>query len=150
MKIRFLLFAVLFFLSMYTARTLHQTVPRAGVGYLSSSGTSDLKDGVHSAFGWQVEIPYSNDKLTGYGEAGIMLLGIEQGIIFPHGWGYFGCRYGSIGGGLGPVFDPIGVGLGMNIYTQALLEKLRIPIGVDLNFIRGTTRIQFFIGFNYR
>jgi hypothetical protein len=86
----------------------------------------------------------------GYGEAGVMLLGIEQGIIFPHGWAYFGCRYGSIGGGLGPVFDPIGVGLGLNIYTQVLLEKLRIPIGVDLNFIRSTTRIQLFIGFNYR
>ena len=149
MKIRFLFFAILFSSFTVYSQDIHLFGPRAGVGYLSNSGNSDLKDGIHSAFGWQIELPYSNDKLTGYGEAGIMLLGIEQGIIFPHGWGYFGCRYGSIGGGLGPVFDPIGVGIGMNIYHQLLLEKLRVPIGVDLNLIHGTTRIQFFIGFNY-
>ena len=150
MKIRFLLFAVFIFSLRVYSQDATSYGPRAGIGYLSNSGTSDLKEGIHSAFGWQVEVPYSNDKLTGYGEAGVMLLGIEQGIIFPHGWAYFGCRYGSIGGGLGPVFDPIGVGLGINIYHQLILEKLRVPIGVDLNFIHGTTRIQLFIGFNYK
>ena len=108
-----------------------------------------MKEGVHSAFGWQVELPYSSSDFTGYGEAGLMFLGIEQQTVYPHGWGYFGCRYKAIGGGIGPVVNSIGTGLGLNIYTNIYLEKLRIPIGMDFNFIGSSTRVLLFIGFNY-
>jgi len=64
MKIRFLLFAVFIFSLRVYSQDATSYGPRAGIGYLSNSGTSDLKEGIHSAFGWQVEVPYSNDKLT--------------------------------------------------------------------------------------
>ncbi len=124
--------------------------PIAGVGNLTNSGSSSMKDGIHSAFGWHVELPYTSGDLTGYGEAGVTLLGIEQQKLYPNIWGYFGCRYKAIGGGLGPVVNSIGTGLGLNIYTNLFLETLRIPIGIDFNIIGGVTRAQLFIGFNYR
>lgn len=109
-----------------------------------------MKAGIHSAFGWQLEIPYTSGDLTGYGEGGLMFLGIEQGEIYPYAWGYFGCRYKAIGGGLGPAFNPAGTGLGINFYFNFYTEKLRIPLGIDCNFIGNTKRIQFFIGFRYK
>jgi hypothetical protein len=104
-----------------------------------------MKTGVHSAFGWQVELPYSDGDLTGYGEAALSFLGIEQGKVYPNVSGYFGCRYKTIGAGLGPVFNPIGTGLGINMYYNIFTEKLRIPIGIDWNFIGGATRVHLFI-----
>lgn len=123
--------------------------PRAGIGYLNKKGDSSFEKGVHSAFGWQVEVPFKDKKVTGYGEAGVYLLGIEQGKFYPHVWGYFGGRYNNFGLGAGPVLDMFGFGLGANTYIQIELENIRIPIGVDVNFIEGTTRTQLFIGFNY-
>jgi hypothetical protein len=150
MRICILLFVIILFSLNVFCQELQWFGPRAGVGILSDSGKSDMKKGIHSAFGWQIELPYSNGDLIGYGEAGLMFIGIEQGKVYPHVWGYFGCRYKEIGGGLGPVFNPIGTGLGINMYYNLLLEKLRVPIGIDLNFIGGTSRIVFFIGFNYK
>ncbi len=124
--------------------------PRAAVGNLSRSGDSSMKKGVHSAFGWEIELPYTSGDLTGYGEAGFMLLAIEQGKVFPYGWGYFGVRYNTVGLGIGPAINPVGFGLGANMYYQFLLEKVRIPVGLDWNFVKGTTRVQLFVGFNYR
>lgn len=124
--------------------------PIAGVGTVNSSGNSTMKDGIHSAFGWRIEVPYTSNDLTGYGEAGVTFLGIEQQKVYPHLWGYFGARYKAIGGGLGPVFNTFGTGLGMNIYSNIYLDKLRIPIGLDLNFIGGITRAQLFVSFSYR
>ena len=139
---------------LLTVNVLSQEIqwfgPRAGVGNLTSANNSEIKPGIHSAFGWQVELPYTSKELTGYGEAGLTFLGIEQQKVFPNVWGYFGCRYKEIGGGLGPVFNTIGTGLGVNVYTNVYLEKLRIPIGIDFNFIGGSTRVQLFIGFNYK
>ena len=150
MKIYYLVSATIIFSLNVHCQELQWFGPRAGVGTLSNSGNSDMKSGVHSAFGWQIELPYTNGDLTGYGEAGLMFLGIEQGKVFANVCGYFGCRYKEVGAGLGPVFNPIGTGLGINMYYNILLEKLRVPVGIDWNFIGGTTRIQFFIGFNYK
>jgi len=150
MKFRYLLIITVLCSANVLSQELQWFGPRAGVGNLTSSGKSSIKDGIHSAFGWQVELPYTSDDFTGYGEAGVMFLGIEQQKVYPHSWGYFGCRYKAVGGGLGPVINSIGTGLGMNIYTNIYLEKLRIPIGIDFNFIGGSTRIQLFIGFNYK
>ena len=149
MKIRYLLVITVLFSVNLLSQEIQWFGPRAGVGNLTNSGKSTMKDGIHSAFGWQVELPYTSNELTGYGEAGLTFLGIEQGAIYPHVWGYFGCRNKNIGGGIGPVFNSIGTGLGMNIYTNINLEKLRIPVGIDFNFIGGATRVQLFIGFNY-
>ena len=124
--------------------------PRAGIGYLNDNGKSSLEDGIHSAFGWQVEVPFKDDKLTGYGEAGIYLLGIEQGKFFPHVWGYFGVRYNNTGLGAGPVLNAMGFGIGLSAYNQIELDRIRVPIGIDVNLIDGTTRTQLFIGFNFK
>lgn len=150
MKNLFLLTAFLIFFATAEAQELSLFGPRAGIGNLTDSKNTKIKDGIHSAFGWQVEIPYSGKDITGYGEAGIYFLGAEQGIIYPHVWGYFGFRTRSFGLGIGPVINPLGVGLGFSPYTQIELETLRIPIGVDINLIKGTTRFQVFIGFNYK
>lgn len=144
----------LFLFVLFTSAVFSQEIqwfgPVAGVGNLTNSGKSTMKDDLHSAFGWHIEVPYTSNDLTGYGEAGITLLGIEQQRVYPNAWGYFGARYKAIGGGLGPVFNSVGTGLGMNIYTNLYLDKLRIPIGFDFNFIGGNTRVQLFIGFNYK
>ena len=50
MKIRFLLFAVFIFSLHVYSQDATSYGPRAGVGYLSNSGTSDLKDGLHFSF----------------------------------------------------------------------------------------------------
>lgn len=123
--------------------------PRAGIGYLSKRTRSGFDTGLHSAFGWQMEIPYKGKEITGYGEAGLYLLAIEQGKIYTHVWGYFGARYNNIGIGVGPVFNTLGTGLGLNTYYQIVLDGIRIPIGIDVNFIDNKTRLQFFVGFNY-
>jgi hypothetical protein len=150
MKILFL-FAVILITSVNLySQEMEWFGPIAGVGYLNNSGKSTMKNGIHSAFGWHIELPYTSGDLTGYGEAGLTLLGIEQQKVYPNVWGYFGCRYKEIGIGMGPVVNSIGTGLGVNLYTNVFLEKLRIPIGFDFNFIGGSTRIQLFIGFNYK
>jgi hypothetical protein len=150
MKIFILLSGLILFPASTHCQELQWFGPRAGIGILSNSGDSYLKSGAHSAFGWQLEFPYTNGNFTGYGEAGFMLLGIEQGKIFPHGWGYFGCRYKEIGAGLGPVVNPIGAGLGFNIYYGIPLNKLKVPVGIDCNIMGDVTRFQFFAGFNYK
>ncbi len=126
--------------------------PRACIGFLV--GGEDIDDemngGLHSAFGWQLDIPYSSKDFTGYGEGGIMLLGIEHGIFFPHVWGYFGIRNDEIGFGIGPVFSPLGLGLGINPYYQIQADKLRIPIGFNLDLIGSAQRYQLSVGFMYR
>jgi TolB-like protein len=124
--------------------------PRAGVGYVTDRGDSQMKKGVHSAFGWQVELPYVGKEITGYGEAGLLFLGIEQGLVCTHVWGYFGFRLKHFGIGAGPVFSTIGIGIGLNSYALVEIETLRIPIGMDINFIGKATRYQFFFGFNYK
>jgi hypothetical protein len=146
----FLLVAVLFLYSnTMFSQEFNLIGPRAGIGILSGPGIKNIKEGVHSAFGWQVEIPYKSSDLTGYGEGGLMLLAIEQGKIFPHVWAYFGVRGREFGLGAGPAINPIGIGLGINPYYQIELEKLRIPIGFNLDFIRGTQRYQLSICFMY-
>jgi hypothetical protein len=150
MKTRILLIAIILFSLKVHSQGLQWFGPIAGIGVLSSSGSSEMKSGIHSAVGWHVELPYTDSDFTGYGEAGLTIIGIEQGRTFADVWGYFGCRYKEIGGGLGPVYNPVGTGLGVNMYYNIFLEKLRIPIGLDWNFIGGTTRVQFFISFNYK
>jgi hypothetical protein len=150
MKRYLLLFGLILFSLNAQCQELKWFGPRAGVGTLSNSGGSDIKSGIHSSFGWQVELPYTDGDLTGYGEAGLAFLAVEQGKVFTNVWGYFGCRYKTIGAGLGPVFNPIGTGLGVNMYYNLYSEKLRIPIGIDWNFIGGTTRVQLFIAFTYK
>jgi len=80
----------------------------------------------------------------------LYFLGAEQGIVYLHRWGYSGFRTHQVGIGVGPAINPLGVGLGLNPYYQIETETLRIPIGIDINFIKNTTRIQFFFGFNYK
>ena len=150
MKILILLILISIFCSDLKSQSLELFGPRAGVGNLTSSGNSRIKQGIHSSFGWEIELPYSDNDLTGYGAAGVKLLGIEQQKAYPHIWGYFGCRYKSIGAGLGPVYNAIGAGLGLNIYTNLYSEKLRIPIGIDFNIIGKISRVELFIGFNYK
>lgn len=150
MFIRSIIIITILFTINAFSQEIHWFGPVAGVGNLTNSGKSTMKDDIHSAFGWHIEIPYTSNDLTGYGEAGLTFLGIEQQKVFPNVWGYFGARYKVIGGGLGPVFNTVGTGLGMNIYTNIYLDKLRIPLGLDFNFIGGDTRMQLFIGFNYK
>lgn len=150
MKIYYVVCAIIIYSLSASCQELHLFGPRAGIGYLSDQGDGNLKKGIHSAFGWQIELPYTGKDITGYGEAGVMLLGIEQGVVFPHIWGYFGIRLKNIGVGIGPAINPIGVGLGLNPYYQIDLETIRIPIGIDMNFIKKTSRFQLFIGFNYK
>ena len=150
MKLSYVLIAVTMFTANGYAQELQVFGPRAAIGTISDVRVADMTKGVHSAFGWEIEIPYKSGDFTGYGAAGVMLLAIEQGKFLPHVWGYFGCRYKTIGGGLGPVINPIGVGLGLNVYHSFFTETLRIPVGFDFNFIRNSTRVAFFIGFNYK
>ena len=123
--------------------------PRAGIGFAPQKTGTSLDEGVHSAFGWQVEIPYKSDKLTGYGEAGFLLLATEQGIFYPDAWGFFGFRYGFIGFGAGPVVNPMGIGLGFGPYINLVTGKLRIPIGINTQIIDKKVRFQSLIGFNF-
>lgn len=124
--------------------------PRAGVGYLFDDANANLAEGLHSAFGWQVEIPYRSGDFTGYGEAGLMLLGAEQGILWPSAWGFFGFSYKNMGVGAGPVANPLGIGIGFGPYYQILTPTLRIPIGCNIELIDGNTRLQFLVGFSLR
>lgn len=147
---RFLFYAVLFcFGPVVLAQSAAPFGPRAGIGFNDSGAGSRLDKGIHSAFGWQVEVPFKSGALTGYGEAGVYLLGVEQGIFYPHVWGYFGARYNNVGAGAGPVINAIGFGLGANLYYQFELEKIRIPVGMDFNVVEGYKRFQLFVGFNY-
>jgi hypothetical protein len=122
--------------------------PRAGVGYLNSDEGRSLNKGIHSAFGWSVEIPYKSGKFVGYGEGGFLVLGVEQGIFYPTAWGFFGMRYGHFGAGAGPVVNPMGVGIGFGPYYQLNLPDVRIPIGFNVEFIKSNARFQFLVGFS--
>ena len=147
---KYFLLAIIFFGSMNAlCQELSLVGPCAGIGILSDARDTKIKSGFHSAFGWRIELPYKSKDITGYGEGGFMLLGIDQGIFFPHGWGYFGIRGKEIGFGVGPVINPLGVGIGVNPYYQVVSDKLRIPIGLTIDFISGTQRYQLSVGFMY-
>jgi len=150
MKILFAVIICLLFFCKSEAQQLSLFGPRAGIGSLSDNKNTKIATGVHSAFGWEVEIPYKGEPITGYGEAGFYLLGVEQGIFYPHAWGYFGFRTHSFGFGIGPTLDPLGFGLGFSPYAQVELETIRIPIGIDISLIDKTTKFLFFVGFNYK
>jgi hypothetical protein len=150
MKLCYILLLAILLSTIAFSQEIKLFGPRAGIGNLTNSGNSSIEKGILSAFGWQIEFPYTSGDLTGYGEGGFMLLGIEQQRIYPHFWGYFGCRYKELGGGIGPVFNSIGIGLGINVYKDIILENLRIPIGLDFNFIGKSTRAMLFIGFHYK
>ena len=90
--------------------------PRAGIGFWTKKKGISLDGGMHSAFGWQIEVPYRSDNFVGYGEAGFLLLGVEQGLFYPHIWGFFGMRYQNFGFGLGPVANISGIGIGFGPY----------------------------------
>jgi hypothetical protein len=150
MRTFLIVFAVIMFSPNTNSQELRLFGPRAGFGILPEDTKAKLKSGIHSAFGWQIEVPYASKEITGYGEGGLMLLGIEQGVVFPYLWGFFGIRTKIVGFGVGPVVNPIGIGLGINPYFQIDLEKTRIPIGLTMDFIQGTTRFQFSVGFMYK
>ena len=144
------LLAIIFLCSISAlCQELNLVGPCAGIGILSDARDTKIKSGFHTAFGWRIELPYKSKEITGYGEGGFMLLGIDQGIFYPHGWGYFGIRSNEIGFGIGPVVNPLGIGIGINPYYQIVSDKLRIPIGVTIDFIAHTQRYQLSVGFMY-
>lgn len=150
MKVLLPLIVSLVFMGTTQAQELNLFGPRAGIGSLTDHKNTKIENGVHSAFGWQVEIPYRGREITGYGEAGFYLLGVEQGIFYMHAWGYFGFRTHNFGFGIGPAVNPLGLGIGFSPYTQIELETIRIPIGIDVSLIDKTTKVLLFIGFNYK
>lgn len=141
------------FLLLVSVSFAQQTIslfgPRAGAGYLLDSEQTSLKKGFHSAFGWQLEVPYKSPAFTGYGEAGFLLLGVEQGIFYPEAWGYFGMRAGMFGLGIGPAFNPMGIGIGVAPYYQYITETLRVPFTLNMTFIDGKAKFGLLMGFSF-
>jgi len=126
--------------------------PRAGIGTLlkTKNANKDVSGAIHSAFGWQMEVPYKSGDFTGYGEAGFMLLAVERGIFYPTTWGFFGFSYKNFGIGFGPVANRQGIGIGIAPYFQYLTPSLRIPITLHTEIVDYTYRMQIMIGFSIR
>lgn len=127
--------------------------PRAGIAHIPKSlYDENVHVSLYSLFGWQMDIRYksSDDGYVGYGEAGLLITAVEQGLFRPEFWGYIGIRkpYG-IGVGIGPNISKYGVGLG--IAPQYLIKSgdLLIPVILNIVITDGETRAQVITGFSF-
>jgi len=127
--------------------------PRAGISTLPKTlHDKNIDVPIYSIFGWQMEVRYRSSKegFMGYGEAGLLLGAVEQGVFRPEVWGYFGIRkpYGA-GFGIGPNISKYGVGLGLSPQYIIKVDNLLIPIMLNIAMTDGKSRIQIITGFSF-
>jgi hypothetical protein len=127
--------------------------PRAGITYIPKAlYDKDVDVSLYSLFGWQMDIRYksSDDSYVGYGEAGLLLAAVEQGVFRPEVWGYIGIRrpYG-IGISIGPNISKYGVGLGISPQYIIKSGNLLIPIMLNIVITDSKARMQIITGFSF-
>jgi len=126
--------------------------PRTGITYIPETlYDNDVSVALYSLFGWQMDIRYqsSEDSYIGYGEAGLLLGAVEQGVFQPEIWGYIGVRTPRrIGLGIGPNISKYGIGLGVSPQYIVKSGNLLIPIMLNLVITEGKTRMQIITGFS--
>lgn len=126
--------------------------PRAGISMVPEP-LLEGKDtrAVNSLFGWVMDVRYmSKRNFEGYAELGGFLEGVENGVIYPEVWGYFGFRQkAGFGLGLGPSISVYGVGLGIAPSYAFRMDHLLIPVTFNTVITGGEPRFQLHFGFSY-
>jgi|GEM_PF-3224354 len=126
--------------------------PRAGVSMVAEDLLVDKETrAFNSLFGWVMDVRYmSRRNFEGYAELGGFLEGVENGVIYPEVWGYFGFRQkAGFGLGLGPSISVYGVGLGIAPSYSFRLDRLLIPVTFNTVLTDGIPRHQLHVGFSY-
>lgn len=126
--------------------------PRAGLSIVPEALREDYStQGVNSLFGWVLDIRYtSRQNFEGYAEGGLFLEGVENGVIYPEVWGYFGLRQkNGFGIGLGPSISVYGIGLGVAPAYYFRVDRLMIPVTFNTVVTGGEPRFQLHVGFSY-
>jgi hypothetical protein len=126
--------------------------PRAGISVIPETLLEDKSTQmVNSLFGWSMDIRYmAKGNFEGFAEAGFFLEGVENGVIYPEAWGYFGFRQKQGWGiALGPQVSVYGVGLGIAPSYSFRVDRLLIPVTLNTVITGGEPRWQLHFGFSH-